>query len=62
MNNLDEFAQWLNDQEAAAEKYLDEARQHGETASAQYWVGYGDAMANAAAAYYGPTPLDSEGN
>ena len=57
MSNLDKFAIWLQREEQDAEAFQDEAKTASER---EYWRGYGEAMSNAAAAYYGPTPLDEE--
>ncbi len=56
MNNLDKFAIWLQREQQDAEAFGDEAKTAPER---EYWRGYYEAMTNANATYYGPTPLDS---
>lgn len=64
--------EWLTNEIKEAEKELDllhTVRQNGPSAKKRdtsywlnisYWQGYFDAMNNAAAAYYGPTPLEGD--
>ena len=69
MSNLDEYGLWLNTEMHTAERELDWLAIKAATAYSlendkekSYWRGYYDAMNNAAAACYGPTPLDGEAN
>ena len=64
MSNLDAYGQWITKEETDAERFLRLAVVEigHDSKMAEYWRGYADAMANAAAAYYGPTPLDGEAN
>lgn len=59
MNKLDKFATWLTREENDADSFREQAKTATE---AEYWRGYAEAMINAAAAYYGPTPLEEEEN
>lgn len=52
---LDKFAIWLQREEQDADAFREEAKTSPE---AEYWRGYGEAMINAQATYYGPTPLE----
>lgn len=61
------FLQWAENEIKEAERELDwlaVVRKNGHSASTErdisYWQGYFDAMNNAAAACYGPTPLEGE--
>ena len=63
------FIQWAENEIKEAERELDwlaAVRAHGHSVSNEshisYWRGYFDAMNNAAAACYGPTPLNREEN
>lgn len=56
---LDKFALWLEREETNASEYHRGNKIANDTERAAYWEGYADAMTNAAATYYGPTPLDS---
>ena len=64
MTTLNNFAIWLNTEETEAEKFfrLAVVEIGHDSKMVEYWRGYADAMTNAQAAYYGPTPLESEGN
>lgn len=57
MNKLDKFAIWLQREEQDADSFREEAKT---TPEAEYWRGYAEAMINAQATYYGPTPLQEE--
>lgn len=52
----------LETEERNAEAYAEEARKWGLEKEAAYWEGYQDAITNASALIYGPTPLDGEAN
>ena len=62
MTTLNNYAIWLNTEEADAENFyrLAVVEIGHDSKTAEYWRGYADAMTNAQAAYYGPTPLEGE--
>lgn len=55
---MDELIKALTDEETNAAAFLYQAEQERDAVAAAYWEGYQDAINNAAALIYGPTPLD----
>lgn len=55
---MSELYEALDQEQATASEYHRGNKIAGNTEAAAYWEGYADAMTNAAALVYGPTPLD----
>lgn len=55
---MKELIEALETEQRNAEEYSDRCKAKGYDLLANYWEGYKDAMTNAAALIYGPTPLD----
>ena len=57
---MDELIKALTDEQTHAAAAMKEAEERGEHYQGAYWEGYQDAINNAAALIYGPTPLEGE--
>lgn len=57
---MDELIKALTAEQTHAAAAMKEAEEKGEHYQGAYWEGYQDAINNAAALIYGPTPLEQE--